>query len=94
VENFVRRDVAARFGLISTSRRGGETSDEAWSDYVLDVPRRYAKANGNPDEYVVMSWFAHPSSSIPEDAESGRFPDTKTVLAFAQQLGRCGEEHR
>jgi hypothetical protein len=89
VEDFVKGDIATRFGLISTSRTGGETSDETWNDNVLDVPREYAKANGNPDEYAIMSWFPYPSSSIPEEAGPGQFPDTKTVLSFAQELERC-----
>ena len=93
VESFVKRDIEARFGLISTSRTGGETSDETWNDNVLDVPRQYAKANDHPDEYVIMSWFSHPSSSIPESAEPGQFPAMKTALSFAQGLVRCsGEE--
>lgn len=90
VESFVKREIAARFGLVSTSRTGGETSDEMWNDNVLDVQRQYAKVNGNPDEYVIMSWFPHPSSSIPEETGPGRFPDMKTVLSFAQRLSRCG----
>jgi hypothetical protein len=89
VEGFVKRDIATRFGLISTSRTGGETSDETWNDNVLGVPREYAKANGNPDEYAIMSWFPYPSSSIPEEAGPGQFPDTKTVLSFARELERC-----
>jgi len=88
VESFVKGDVGARFGLICTSRTGGETSDEAWNDNVLDVPRQYAGADGSPDEYVIMSWFPHPGSSIPEFAGPGQFPDTKTVLSFAQELDR------
>ena len=87
VESFVKQDIEARFGLISTSRTGGETSDESWNDSVLDVPRQYA--NDHPDEYVIMSWFPHPGSSIPESAGPGRFPDMKTVLSFAQELDRC-----
>ena len=88
-ESFIKRDIATRFGLISTSRTGGETSDETWNDNVLDVPHEYAKAGGNPDEYAIMSWFPYPSSSIPEEAGPGLFPDTKTVLSFARELGRC-----
>jgi hypothetical protein len=91
-ETFVKEDIGARFGLICTSRTGGEDSDEAWNENVLDVPRRYAKVFGHPDEYAVMSWFPHPSSSIPESAASGRYSDMKTVLSFAQELGRCGVE--
>ncbi len=90
VESFVKRDIVARFGLVSTSRTGGETSDEMWNDNVLDVSRQYAMVNGNPDEYVIMSWFPHPSSSIPEETGPGSFPDMKTVLSFAQNLSRCG----
>lgn len=88
VESFVKRVVGARFGLICTSRTGGETSDEAWNDSVLDVPKKYAGADGRPDEYVIMSWFPYPGSSIPESAGPGLFPDTKTVLSFAEELGR------
>ncbi len=90
VESFVREDIGARFGFVCTSRTGGETSDQAWNDNVLDSLRRYVEANGLPDEYVIMSWFPHPSSSIPESAGADRFPDTKTVLSFAQELDRYG----
>ncbi len=92
VESFVREDVGARFGFVCTSRTGGETSDEAWNDNVLDAPRRYAEADGLPDEYVIMSWFPHPGSSVPESAGPGRFPDTKTVLSFARELDHYGGE--
>lgn len=88
VETFVKQDVGARFGLVCTSRTGGEASDEAWHDNVLDAPKQYAEADGNPDEYVVMSWFPYPASSIPESAGADTFTETKTVLAFSQGLGR------
>jgi hypothetical protein len=91
VESFVKQEIGARFGLICTSRTGGEESDEAWNDNVLDVPRQYAKVNGNPDEYVIMSWFPHPGYSIPESAGPDRFPDTKTVVSFAHELDHCAE---
>ena len=86
VEAFVKGEVGARFGFICTSCTGGEVSDEAWNDNVLDAPRQYASVDGSPDEYVVMSWFPHPGSTIPESAETGRFPDTKTLLSFAREL--------
>ncbi|MCA1718817.1 MAG: hypothetical protein LC781_18990, partial [Actinobacteria bacterium] len=85
-ESFVKEEIGARFGFICTSRTGGEASDEAWNDNVLDAPRQYASVDGSPDEYVVMSWFPHPGSTIPESAESDRFPDTKTLLSFAREL--------
>lgn len=91
-ESFVKQEIGARFGLICTSRTGGEESDKAWNDNVLDVPRQYAKANGNPDEYVIMSWFPHPGYTIPESAGPDRFPDTKTVVSFAQEFDSCGEK--
>ncbi len=86
VESFVKGEVGARFGFVCTSRTGGEASDEAWNDSVLDALRQYASVNGTPDEYVVMSWFPHPGSTIPESAEPGLFPDTKTVLPLAREL--------
>ena len=86
VESFVKTDIGARFGFICTNRTGGEASDEAWNDNVLDAPRQYASVDGSPDEYVVMSWFSHPSSTVPESAEPDLFPDTKTVLSFAREL--------
>ncbi|MDQ3637053.1 MAG: hypothetical protein M3426_03535 [Actinomycetota bacterium] len=86
VESFVKTDIGARFDFICTSRTGGEASDEAWNDNVLDAPRQYASVGGSPDEYVVMSWFPHPGSTIPEAVGPGRFSDTKTVLSFAREL--------
>lgn len=86
VESFVRGDIVTRFGFICTSRTGGEASDEAWNDNVLDAPKQYASVDENPDEYVVMSWFPHLGSTIPENAGSGRFPDTKTVLSLSREL--------
>lgn len=90
VQSFMQGDIGARFGFVCTSRTGGETSDEAWNDNVLDASRRYAEANGLPDEYVIMSWFPHPGSTIPESAGPDRFPDMKTVLSFARALDRYG----
>jgi hypothetical protein len=87
VESFVKADIGARFGFICISRTGGEASDEALNDNVLDVPRQYASVDGSPNEYVVMSWFPHPGSTIPESAGPGRFPDAKMVLSFARELG-------
>jgi hypothetical protein len=86
VETFVRRELGAEFGLICTSRRGGQTSAESWHRDVLAVPREYAAAGGSPDHYLIASWFPHPSPTIPEHPSSGIYTAMRTVREFGDAL--------
>jgi hypothetical protein len=83
VERFVKRDIGAKFGLIATSRKAGYQSDRDFHQAVMAMQENYAKAGGDPDFYLLASWFPHPSATIPDTAKGGDFPAMRTVLEFA-----------
>lgn len=86
VESFVKHSLHLHFGLVATSRTAGYTSDEAYHDAVLDVPVEYREAGGEPDEYVIMSWYPHPTLTVPDSGGDGRYPAMKTVLELHDEL--------
>lgn len=86
VQAFVQNTLHVHFGLVATSRTAGYTSDKAYNDAVLDVPVQYRKVGGNPDEYVIMSWYPHPVATVPDSAGDGQYPVMKTVLGFHTEI--------
>lgn len=86
VQSLVEDTLHVHFGLVATSRTAGYTSDKAFHDAVLDVPVEYRKAGGNPDEYVIMSWYPHPTLTVPDSAGGQQYPAMKTVLDFHREL--------
>jgi hypothetical protein len=69
-ENFVRGELGVPFGLIYVSKIGGATSNVAFRDAVLDGYRAYRAAGGRPDHLELTSWYAYPTSTLPEDDEA------------------------
>jgi len=86
VEQFVHNDLGIQFGLICTSATGGKASDEQFYKDVMAIPDRYLKGPTCPDHFIIMSWYPHPSRSLPEDAPKGHYPMTKTALHFVRKL--------
>jgi hypothetical protein len=81
-EEFVRGELGIPFGLIYVSRIGGETSNVAFRDAVLDAYREYRAAGGRPDHLELTSWYAYPTSTLPEDDEANA-PFMNLVRDFA-----------
>jgi hypothetical protein len=86
VEEYVQNNLGIEFGFICTSNGGGMESDRLFHDNVLRIPESYPKHGGLPDHFIIMSWYPHPSLSIPEDAPEGKYPMTKTALKLATGL--------
>lgn len=86
VEEYVQKEIGCDFGLVCTSRVAGYKSDEAYHKAVLSALASHAKTGGNPDRYLIMSWFPHPKTSIPDSATGKSYPVMRTVLEFGRQL--------
>ena len=86
VEVFVQKEIGCEFGLICTSRKAGYESNRAYHETVLNALERHKSVGGAPDQYLIMSWFPHPSRSIPENALENEFPTMKTVLEFYKKI--------
>jgi hypothetical protein len=92
VENFVKRDVGARFGLIATSRLAGYKSNRDFHHAVLAMLENYSRSGGEPDFYLLASWFPHPDASIPDDVQGANFPAMRTVREFGDSLKALEQE--
>ena len=86
VEEYVQKEIGCSFGLVCTSRVAGYKSDEAYHKAVLSVLGSHTKTGGHPDRYLIMSWFPHPKTSIPDSATGKSYPVMRTVLEFGRQL--------
>ena len=85
-EDFVRGELGTPFGLIYVSKVGGETSNVAFRDAVLAAYRAYRTAGGRPDHLELTSWYAFPTSNLPEDDEANA-PFMNLVRDFARLGG-------
>ena len=85
VEDFVRGELRIPFGLIYVSKIGGETSNVAFRDAVLDAYRAYHAAGGRPDHLELTSWYAYPTSTLPEDDEA-----TAPFMNLVRDFARLG----
>lgn len=87
------RSLGLQFGVILASRRGGESSDEAYHHGVVKAVREYKEAGGTADQYIVASFYKHPVNSVyPQGARSaGEYPALGTVDEVAAVLrGEAG----
>jgi len=82
VEDLVRGELGIPFGLIYVSKVGGATSNVAFRDSVLAAYRAYRTAGGRPDHLELTSWYAFPTSNLPEDDEANA-PFMNLVRDFA-----------
>ncbi len=69
------RKEGIEFGIIFNSQAGGKTSGEAFYNDTLAFIEKYHARGGDPDRYLIESWYPHPKSPTPEDA-----PYTMTYL--------------
>jgi hypothetical protein len=67
VEEFVRGELGVRFGVLYVSRVGGETSNVAFRDNVLEAYRSFRAAGGRPDHLELTSWYPYPNAILSED---------------------------
>lgn len=86
VESYVEDELGLRFGLLATSRKGGEISGKAIHERTLAAQECYMGAGGTPGDFIVASWFPYPRTTIPETAAGDDYPAMRTVLEFGRQL--------
>jgi hypothetical protein len=85
-EDFVRGELGVPFGLLYVSKIGGETSNIAFRDNVLGAYRAFRAAGGRPDHLELTSWYAYPTTMLPEDDETDA-PFMNLVRDFARLGG-------
>ena len=84
-EDFVRGELDIAVGLIYVSKVGGATSNVAFRDNVLAEYRAYRAAGGRPDHLELTSWYAFPTSNLPEDDEA-----TAPFMNLVRDFARLG----
>jgi len=85
-ESFVENEMGIKFGMLTTSRLGGRSSDKEFHDDVLSSMQCYASFGGSPSTYLLMSWFAHPIKTVPENAIGDDYPAMRTMLDLGTTL--------
>jgi hypothetical protein len=85
VEDFVRGELGVPFGLLYISKDGGATSNVAFRDSALAAYRAYRAAGGRPDHLELTSWYAFPTSTLPEDDEA-----TAPFMNLVRDFARLG----
>ena len=85
VEDLVRGELGVPFGLIYVSKVGGATSNVAFRDNVLAAYLAYRAAGGHPDHLELTSWYAFPTSNLPEDDEA-----TAPFMNLVRNFARLG----
>ena len=85
VEDFVRGELGVPFGLLYVSKIGGAISNVAFRDNVLAAYRAYRAAGGRPDHLELTSWYAFPTSNLPEDDEA-----TAPFMNLVRDFARLG----
>jgi N-acetylglucosamine-6-sulfatase len=93
VENYVKKHIGCDFGLICTSKTAGYKSDRAYHETILKILDRCRTHNIEPDYFLMMSWFPHPSQSIPDNAPEGIYPAMKTFLEFTEKYKAERKNH-
>jgi hypothetical protein len=82
----VVRGHGLRFGLIYNSEAGGQAGDQPFHDQTLAVVPAYQAAGGNPDDFIVQSWYPFPTAMVAED-QANTFTNTaKDVIAAYDAL--------
>jgi len=88
VEQFVEGKLGLRFGLIVTSKKGGNNSSSLFHDLVTTEVKCYSYVGGTPDDYIVASWFPYPNRTIPDKIIGNEYPAMYTVLSIANLINR------
>jgi hypothetical protein len=91
VEVYVEDVLGIKFGILAFSRIGGELSDKEFRDRAIASMQCYAGIGGTPSAYLIMSWFTHPTQTIPENASGDDYPAMRTVLDFGYELEKINK---
>lgn len=83
VEKFVKNDLHLEYGKIYHDSKAGKTSDRLFFNHVMKMATRYKKEGGAPDYCLLMSWYSHPTYTIPE---TEKYTQMYTFLELAKQL--------
>jgi hypothetical protein len=81
------------FGLYHNSSEGGQNSDKVFFERTLLGLDRLIAAGGDPEHFVVQSWYPHPDASMPEEPtplpqnEGDVYPFTYLMKEFMQASG-------
>ncbi len=81
------------FGLYHNSSEGGSNSDKLFFERTLLGLERLIAAGGDPDHFIVQSWYPHPSACMPESPsplpqnEGDVYPFVYLVKEFMQASG-------
>jgi len=86
LEGYIRNELGIPAGLFHVSSVGGRESERRFYDETLASQDRYAEVGGHAEYHVVSSWYPHPQSELPEDAEDPRYPLTKVLLGVAERV--------
>ena len=86
LENYVENDLGLKFGIFTTSRKGGMTSSKDFNDRVIAALDCYTEAGGTPSSFIIASWYPYPETTIPENATGDDYPAMRTVKEFGREL--------
>jgi hypothetical protein len=86
VEQYVQHDLGIEYGLVFTDNVEGMSGETEFYDNVMSYGENYIKTGTVPDHFILMSWFDHPSLSLPEDAPADSYPITKVGLHLFSYL--------
>lgn len=81
IEKFVKTKMNCSFGMICTSKDGGSESASVFTRNVKSIPDAYRKAGGDPNMFVLMSWYKYPERSLPTDSDKYSFLSLLDVFA-------------
>jgi hypothetical protein len=84
VQEFVQAR-GVRFGLIYNTAMGGGSSDRQFFVETMRGLARFEQAGGEPDDFVVQTWYRHPEEVLPENKTYTFF---YLVNKFADRLER------
>ncbi len=82
VEDFLHSR-GIRHGRICNSQDGGFQSDQLFYQRTLDSFNKYKAVGGDPDEWEVWCWYAHPAVNCPE---SQPYSFTYTCRQFIEHI--------
>jgi hypothetical protein len=86
VERYIENDLGVKFGLVASSRLGGETSRREFHRRVLAAMECYTGSGGTPDDFIIASWYPYPDRTVSDDSVAGDYPAMRTVLEFGRKL--------
>lgn len=86
VERYVKK-LGLQFGLLLTSRKSGQISDEAFYKTIVAGFEEYRRAGGAADHYVIISWFPYPKQTVRRIGDSGGYPVTDAIVELSKGAG-------